>query len=129
MNDPARASADSGTGTFPPGTLLGGRFRIKEFVRVEGETQVYRASDAHSGSEVALRTVSLAGAGRAALERDLAKAQQVSHKNLTALLGCASQGQLLLVASELEPGHNLRQVIDAQRAQGQTVGAERAYTL
>ena len=70
MNDPARAVADSGTGAFPPGTLLGGRFRIKELIRAEGETQVYRASDAHSGSEVALQDgVPLGGRPRGARAR------------------------------------------------------------
>jgi serine/threonine protein kinase len=129
MNDPARASADRGTGALAPGTLLANRFRIKEVLGPEGETQVYRASDATSGSDVLVRLIRVAGPGRAALERELGKAQRLPHKNLSTILGVASHGELLLVAAELEEGHTLRQVVDAQRAQGRPIGPESANTL
>src|SRR4051812_26009675 len=129
MNDPARAGRASGNSPFTPGMLLANRFRLKDLMRVEGETQVFRASDASSGSDIALRTILLAGAGRTALERDLGRALQVGHKNLTTLLGLASHREYLLVASELEDGHTLRQIMDAQRGQGGAIGAERGYQL
>jgi eukaryotic-like serine/threonine-protein kinase len=129
MNDPARVDVDRGTSPLAPGTLLASRFRLKAFLRSEGETQLYVASDAISGQDVALRAVPLGGPARAVLERDLSKVQRISHKNLLAVVGVASQGDLALVATELADGNTLRQIMDAQRAQGQNIGAAHAYAL
>jgi serine/threonine-protein kinase len=109
---------------------VGGRFRIKqELWRVEG-MELLRASDAQSGNDVSVLIMSPPGPARALLERELAKAQRLGgHKNLAAAIGVVSEGRDLVVAHEWTDGHSLREIVDAQRAKGETVGAERAYTL
>ena len=133
MSDPAPLGADAergATGRHSPGTLLGNRFRIKEYLRRDGDIELYRASDAQSGAEVALRVMMPSGPALAVLERDLARAQRLPpHRNLAAVVGVAREGPHLLVAYEWQDGHTLRRVIDAQRRKGEVVDATRAHTL
>src|SRR5687768_685217 len=132
MSDPAPLGADAdkgGTGRHNPGTLLGSRFRIKEYLRREGDLELYRASDAQSGADVALRVILPSAPALAVLERDLARAQRLPpHRNLAAVVGVARDGPQLLVAYEWQDGHTLRQVIDAHRRKGETVDPTRAHT-
>ena len=120
MSDPARIGDVSGAaGPLPPGTLVGNRFRVKAHLRTEGETELYRASDAQSGDDVALRMMRPSGPVRAVLERELAKAQRLGpHKNVAGVVAVIREGDQLLVAQEWPDGHTLREVIDAQRKQG-----------
>jgi hypothetical protein len=130
MSDPARIGDVSGAGPLPPGTLVGNRFRVKTHLRTEGETELYRASDAQSGSDVALRVIRPSGPVRAVLERELAKAQRLGpHKNVAGVVAVIREGDQLLVAQDWPDGHTLREVIDAQRKQGTTIDAARAHTL
>jgi hypothetical protein len=137
MSDPARrdaAGAKSTTAgmTSPrrPGTLVGGRFRIKQEIWHANGAELLRASDAQSGDDVALLVMTPSGPARALLERELAKAQRLGgHRNLAAALGVVSEGRELIVAHEWQEGHSLREIIDAQRTKGETVGAESAHTL
>jgi hypothetical protein len=130
MNDPARVGAATGAGPLPAGTLLGNRFRVKSHLRGHGEAELYRASDAQSGAEVAVYVLTLATTARALMERELAKAQRLPpHKNLALLVAVTAHGSRLLVAHEWPEGHTLRQVVDAQRAKGGTIDAARAGTL
>ena len=131
MSDPARIGDVSGAaGPLPPGTLVGNRFRVKAHLRTEGETELYRASDAQSGDDVALRTMRPSGPVRAVLERELAKAQRLGpHKNVAGVVAVIREGDQLLVAQEWPDGHTLREVIDAQRRQGATIDPARAHTL
>src|SRR5688572_1592540 len=108
MSDPARrdaAGAKPANGnTTPPrrtGTLVGGRFRIKQEIWRESGVELLRASDAQSGDDVALLIMTPPGPARALLERELAKAQRLGgHKNLAAALGVVSEGKELIVAHE-----------------------------
>jgi serine/threonine-protein kinase len=130
MSDPARIGALSGAGPLAPGTLVGNRFRVKAHLRTEAETELYRASDAQSGDDVALRVMRPSGPVRAVLERELAKAQRLGpHKNVAAVVAVIREGDQLVVAQEWPDGHTLREVIDAQRKQGTTVDPARAHTL
>jgi len=130
MSDPARIGDVSGAGPLPPGTLVGNRFRVKTHLRSEGETELYRASDAQSGDDVALRLMRPTGPVRAVLERELAKAQRLGpHKNVAGVVAVIREGDQLVVAQEWPDGHTLREVIDAQRKQGATIDPARAHTL
>jgi hypothetical protein len=128
MSAPARAG--SGTSNpLPVGTVVAGRFRIQGFLRSEGGTDVYQAIDSQGGSAVLLRLLSEAPTARAALEADLAKAARLDHKNLTHVAAVGDYAGMLFVAVEAEDGHNLRELIEAQRAQGKTIGLDYARTL
>ncbi len=133
MSDPAPLGADGergATGRHKPGTLLGNRFRIKEYLRRDGDIELYRASDAQSGADVALRVILPSGPALAVLERDLARAQRLPpHRNLSAVMGVARDGPQLLVAYEWQDGHTLRDVLDAQRQKSEIVDPTRAHTL
>jgi serine/threonine protein kinase len=134
MSDPAPLGADAdraAAGRHNPGTLLGNRFRIKGYLRRDGDIELYRVSDAQSGADVALRVVVLpSGPALAVLERDLARAQRLPpHRNLAAVVGVVREGQHLLVAYDWQDGHTLRDVMDAHRRKGDPLDATRAHTL
>ncbi|HEY0707617.1 MAG TPA: hypothetical protein VGG33_12520, partial [Polyangia bacterium] len=133
MSDPARRNAPAATSFLksrPPGTLVGGRFRIKETVVQDASMQLLRASDAQSGSDVSLLVLRPEGPARALLEREVAKAQRLGgHKVLAAALGVVGEGQEMIIAHEWQEGHSLREIIDAHASKGETVGVDRAYNL
>lgn len=133
MSDPARrdaASATSSSAPHKPGTMVGGRFRIKQVVSNDGGVELLRATDSQSGEDVGLLILAPPGPARALLERELAKAQRLGpHKNLATTIGTASEGKDLVVASEWLDGHSLRDIVDAQKTQGATIGAAQAFTL
>jgi hypothetical protein len=133
MSDPAPLGADAkavGAGRHPAGTLLGGRFRIKEFRKRDEDIELYRASDAQSGADVALRVVPFSPPALAILERDLARAQRLPpHRNLAAVVGVVREGPSLLVAYEWQDGHTLRDLLDAHARKGQTLDPGHAHTL
>ena len=130
MNDPAHLGVASGSVAYPPGTLLGDRFRVKDHLQSLPGVAVYRASDAQSGDEVSLFAFTLSGPERAVLERELAKAQRVGqHKNIGPVVGVASTGDQVFVAYAWQEGHSLREILGAQRAKGGAVPIAQAYTL
>jgi serine/threonine protein kinase len=133
MSDPARRNAPAATSFLksrPPGTLVGGRFRIKQTVVQEPSMQLLRASDAQSGDDVSLLVLRPEGPARALLEREVAKAQRLgNHKVLAAALGVVGEGQELIIAHEWQEGHSLREIIDAHAGRSETVGPQRAYNL
>jgi hypothetical protein len=130
MSDPARRDAPPPHSRSQPGTLVGTRFRVKQAISQERGVQLLRASDAQSGEDVALLVLRPDGPARALLERELAKAQRLpAHKNLAATFAAFSEGGELIVAHEWLDGHTLRDVVDGYRGKGETVGAERAYTI
>lgn len=134
MSDPARRGPTATTNAAPtarqPGTLIGGRFRIKQAISRDNGVELLRASDAQSGDDVALLVFTPTGPARALLEREMAKAQRLGgHKNLAAAIGLVGDGKELVAAHEWQEGHSLREIIDAHRAKNETVGAARAYVL
>jgi hypothetical protein len=134
MSDPAPLGADAakagGVGRHNPGTLLGNRFRIKEFRKRDGDVELYRASDAQSGADVALRVVPFTPPALAILERDLSRAQRLPpHRNLAAVMGVVREGPVLLVAYEWQDGHTLRDLMDAHARKGEALAPSAAHTL
>ena len=135
MSDPAPLGADAaakagGVGRHNPGNLLGNRFRIKEFRKRDGDVELYRASDAQSGADVALRVVPFSPPALAILERDLSRAQRLPpHRNVAAVVGVVRDGAMLLVAYEWQDGHTLRDLLDHHARKGEAVEPARAHTL
>src|SRR3954454_19349012 len=127
MSAPARAG--TGTSTLPVGTVVGGRFRMQGFLRSESGTDVYQAIDSQGGAAVFLRLLSEAPATRAVLDADLARVARIQHKNVTQLVAAGDYAGMLFVATEAEDGHTLRELIEAQRSQGKTIGLAYARTL
>jgi hypothetical protein len=129
MSAPARAGTGGSSNPLPVGTVVAGRFRVQGFLRSEGGTDVYQAIDSQGGGAVLLRLLSEAPTARAVLEADLAKAARLDHKNLTHLAAVGDYAGMLFLAAEVEDGHTLRELIEAQRAQGKTIGLSYARTL
>jgi protein kinase-like protein len=129
MSAPARAGTGGSSNPLPVGTVVAGRFRIQGFLRSEGGTDVYQAIDSQGGGAVLLRLLSEAPTARAVLEADLAKAARLDHKNLTHVAAVGDYAGMLFLAAEVEDGHTLRELIEAQRAQGKTIGLAYARTL
>jgi serine/threonine-protein kinase len=73
-------------GRFPPGTVLGGRYRIVERLGIGGMGQVYRADDLKLGQPVALKflptEVDKDPARLTQLHTEVRMARQVSHPNV-----------------------------------------------
>jgi hypothetical protein len=122
MIDEAAAAAG---GSLTPGVLLANRFRIEELLLADGSSELYRARDVGTGTPATVRLVPVS----ATLQQDLPAAQQVTHRSVARVVANGLHGAVVFVAAEWEEGHTLRQLIDAQRAAGQTVGMAYAHTL
>jgi hypothetical protein len=129
MSAPARAGTGGPATPLPVGTVVAGRFRIQGFLRSEGGTDVYQAIDGQGGGAVLLRLLSEAPSARAVLEADLGKAARLEHKNLTHIAAVGDYAGMLFLAVEAEDGHTLRELVEAQRSQGKTIGLAYARTL
>ncbi len=116
---------------LPAQALVGNRFRIESLVAQETGTEFYRAIDTNSGASVGLRMcdVPASATARKALEADLPRAQQATHQTLAPMLEYGLQGDRLFVAMDLEEGHSLRELVDAKRAEGGTIGAAAGLAL
>jgi serine/threonine protein kinase len=129
MSATARVGSGGSATPLPVGTVVATRFRIQGFLRAEAGTDVYQAVDSQGGATVLLRILSQPPPARAVLEADLGKVARLKHKNLTNLVAVGDYAGMLFIAAEAEDGHSLRELIDAQRSQGKTVGLPYASTL
>jgi serine/threonine protein kinase len=129
MSATARVGTGGSATPLPVGTVVATRFRIQGFLRTEGGTDVYQALDSQGGASVVLRILSQTPQARAVLESDLGKVARLKHKNLTQLAAVGDFAGMLYIATESEDGHSLRELVDAQRTQGKTVGLPYARTL
>jgi eukaryotic-like serine/threonine-protein kinase len=123
------ARAGSTSSPLPLGTVVGGRFRIQGFVRTEAGTDLYQATDSQGGAAVLLRILPENPASRGVLEADLQRVARLRHKNLTAVVAVGDYAGMLYFAVEADDGHTLRELIEAQKSQGKTIGMSYAQTL
>ncbi|HET9934702.1 MAG TPA: protein kinase [Polyangiaceae bacterium] len=83
-------SAASSTGSLPPGSVLGGRYRIERMLGKGGMGAVYSATDLESGTTVALKTLLPAAAADASLrrrfEREAELLRRLAHPNFVRFL-------------------------------------------
>jgi serine/threonine protein kinase len=129
MNDAVTLDAEGVAAPLPQATVIGGRFQIQSFLRIEAGTELYQAVDNRDNATVLLRTFACQPAMRPVLESDLANAATIKHKNLCAILAWGYEGERVYVATEPLDGATLRQIIDSRKAQGQVVGLAHAHVL
>jgi len=114
---------------LPLATVIGGRFQIQSFLRVEAGTELYEATDTRENTPVLLRVFPCATTIRPVLEHDLAQAESAKHKNLATLLAWGYEGDRVYVATEPFDGATLREIINSRQAKNQVVGLAHAHVL
>ncbi len=118
MSDVQVGAPNPAGGTLAAGTLLQNRFRLEHLLAADEGSELYRGRELSTGGLVTVRLVPAS----AALQQDLPLSQQVNHRSACRILGSGLHGSVVFVAAEAEDGHTLRQLIDAQRGQGQIIG-------
>lgn len=126
--------ADAGSGSqapLPQGTLVAGRFALEEPLPGAANVSVYLARDTQTNAPctVLLAPLQRLGTQKATLQSDLGRVARVQHKNLARLFAIGEEGGFFYAASEHADGHPLRRAIAARLQQGQTVGAQSAFTI
>jgi len=115
-----RAALGASPALFPPGHVLGGRYRIVRFLARGGMGEVYEAEDLELGERVALKTVRAEIARDAgALERfkrEIHHAHKVTHPNVCRTFDIAHHRtdggeDVTFVSMELLPGETLSERI------------------
>src|SRR5215831_13075933 len=96
--------AAAGRGRIATGTLIGGRFQIKQFAGAGGFGERYRAVDGKTERSVELRIVHRdLFASEAALERlhaEIKLAAALAHKNIATTYGIGRENDLHYIATE-----------------------------
>jgi TPR repeat protein len=123
---PGMAMADSQQVELQPGTVLLGRYEVKELVGQGGMGAVYRVYDQIRSEDIAIKVLlpSLTKNERA-LERFLNEAKissKLSHSNIVNVYDVqkdtAGQDDLYFLTMELLEGQDLRQIMDNQTTVG-----------
>jgi formylglycine-generating enzyme required for sulfatase activity len=124
---PGMAMADSQQVELQPGTILLGRYEVKELVGQGGMGAVYRVYDQIRSEDIAIKVLlpSLTKNERA-LERFLNEAKissKLSHSNIVNVYDVqkdteAGQDDLYFLTMELLEGQDLRQIMDNQTTVG-----------
>jgi serine/threonine-protein kinase len=100
---------------FPPGTLLGGRYRVVALLGKGGMGEVYRADDLRLGQSVALKFLPAALASapdRLARFRDEVRiARQVTHPNVCRVYDLGEADGLLFISMEYIDGEDLASLL------------------
>ena len=126
--------ADVGSGSqapLPQGTMVAGRYALEEPMPGAASVAVYRARDSQGNTlvTVLLAPLQRVGTHKASLLADLGRVGRVQHKNLVRLLAVGEENGFLYTVCERADGHPLRQAIAARLQQGQTLGAQTAFTV
>jgi hypothetical protein len=101
-------------GRFPAGTVLAGRYRILGMLGKGGMGEVYRAFDLILNQAVALKFLSAAHFGEAALERfrnEVRVARQVSHPNVCRVYDLGMVEGLHFLSMEYIDGEDLASLL------------------
>ena len=129
MNDAVSMDTTGAAEPLPLATVIGGRFQIQAFLRVEAGTELYQATDTRENTPALLRLFPCAATIRALFESDLTHAQAVVHKNLATLLAWGYEGDRAYVATEPLEGAPLRDIVNSRKAKNQVVGLAHAHVL
>jgi predicted Ser/Thr protein kinase len=109
------SSSDVDEGRFPPGTLLGGRYRIIGLLGRGGMGEVYRATDLALGQSVALKFLpEEAAQDQRLLERFHAEvriARQVSHPNVCRVYDIGQVEGMPFISMEYVDGEDLASLL------------------
>lgn len=105
------------------GTVLAGRYTVREQIGAGGMGAVFRAEDANTGREIAIKVLLPALlANEKARERFLDEArisQQLSHPQIVNVFDVQQDGDFYFLTMELLEGQDLRQVIENKQTAGQ----------
>ncbi len=118
-------------GQLPPGTVVGGRFRLEAPIAQDAVSQTYRATDANRRGPAAVRIIPMRALGAAAaqLVTDIENASALVHKNLIEVLTAGREADYLFIATELLDGQTLREFIDSKKADGRNISFKGACNL
>jgi Protein kinase domain len=118
-------------GQIPPGSVIGGRFRIEGVLQQDAVGQTYRATDINRRGPAAIRIIPIRALGSAAaqLETDIENASALVHKNLIEVLTAGRESDFFFIATELQDGQTLREFIDGKRREGRGVSFKGACNL
>jgi hypothetical protein len=130
---PARDSLalSAPAGQIPPGSVIGGRFRIEGVLQQDAVSQTYRATDVTRSSPAAVRVIPMRALGPVAaqLETDIENASALVHKNLIEVLTAGREADFFFIATELLDGQTLREFIDGKRREGRNISFKGACNL
>jgi hypothetical protein len=108
---PSSSSSGTGSGRFPPGTILDDRYRIVGLVGRGGMGEVYRADDLRLGQPVALKflpeELSRDAHRLALLHNEVRAARQVSHPNICRVYDIGGREGQLYLSMEFVDGEDL----------------------
>lgn len=118
-------------GQIPPGSVIGGRFRIEGVLQQDAVGQTYRATDINRRGPAAIRIIPIRALGSAAaqLETDIENASALVHKNLIEVLTAGRESDFFFIATELQDGQTLREFMDGKRREGRGVSFKGACNL
>ncbi len=118
-------------GQIPPGSVIGGRFRIEGVLQQDAVGLTYRATDINRRGPAAIRIIPIRALGSAAaqLETDIENASALVHKNLIEVLTAGRESDFFFIATELQDGQTLREFIDGKRREGRGVSFKGACNL
>ncbi len=118
-------------GQLPPGSVVGGRFRLEAVIGQDAVSQTYRAADANRRGPAAVRVIPMRVVGTAAaqLVTDIENASALVHKNLIEVLTAGREADYIFIATELLDGQTLREFIDGKRTEGHGVSFKGACNL
>ena len=116
LAEPGPASRPDSVGAldgerFPPGALLGDRYRIVGLLGRGGMGEVYRAEDLKLGTTVALKflpaELSLDGPALARFHREVRVARDITHRNVCRVFDIGEVGGLHFLSMEYIDGEDL----------------------
>ena len=118
-------------GQIPPGSVIGGRFRLEAMFQQDAVSQTYRATDVNRSGPAAVRIIPMRALGPVAaqLETDIENASALVHKNLIEVLTAGRESDFFFIATELLDGQTLREFIDGKRRDGRGVSFKGACNL
>lgn len=127
------ASAPMRASTISKGTLLAGRFEVREFIAEGGMGAVWRAFDRNRNKEIALKVL-LPGMldSAKAKERFLQEAQlssELSHPGIVNVYDVQRENDTFFFTMELLEGQNLRTYLDALEKTRQRMTVEEALRI
>ena len=128
---PERRAA-AGPGRVKVGTVVGGRFQIKQFLGSGGFGERYRAVDSKTERPIDIRILHagmIDGQGVERLREEIQAASALQHKNIAATYGMGMDGDLSYIATEFVDGHTLRELVDQKNQQQKTFSLKGAYNV
>jgi serine/threonine-protein kinase len=111
-------SLASGLQLLAPGTVLAGRYEVRQFLGSGGYAAVYRAFDRELRCEIALKVLRhdrTSPSAIARLRREVSVARSAADAHLVRVFDLASDGDTTFLTMELIRGQSLRRTVTSTR--------------